>query len=123
LECEIQFPLFLITHIIKFQSKYHCHKTTQGDNMIFDEMHEEGEHMSDWFGMSWMSYGWIFMVLFWVGFFIIAIIFAYFVHRDAVRRRIPNPEVWVLIVLIFSLIGLIVYLLARRNYTERDLTR
>ena len=88
--------------------------------MIFDEMHEEEGHMMDWSGTWWMSLGWLFMVIFWVSFFVIAILMAYLVHRDAVRRQIPNPEIWVLIILLFNVIGLIVYLLARGNYVERS---
>ena len=88
--------------------------------MIFDEMHEEDGHMMDWFGIWWTSLGWVFMVLFWVGIIVLGIIMAYLVHRDAVRKRIPNPEIWVLIILIFSVIGLIVYLLARGNYDKVD---
>ena len=87
--------------------------------MIFDEhMHEEG-YMMGWYGDYWMSFGWIFMVAWWVAFFIISITIAYLVHKDAVKRQIPNAEVWVLIVLIFNVVGLLVYLLTRGNYTEQ----
>ena len=92
---------------------------TEVNLMIFDEMpHDEEYHMMDWwigvFGPTW----WIFMVLWWVLFFIVAIIMAYFVHKDALKRKIPNPEVWLLIVLIFNVIGLLIYLLVRENYRE-----
>ena len=86
--------------------------------MIFDEMHEGGYHMMDWYGTYWMTFGWIFMVLWWISYFLIAIAIAYFVHKDAVKRKIPNAEVWVLIVLIFNVIGLLIYILARDNYPE-----
>lgn len=89
--------------------------------MIFDEhMHEEEGYMMGWlYGDYWMSFGWIFMVAWWVAFIIISITIAYLVHKDAVKRRIPNAEVWVLIVLIFNVVGLLVYLLTRGNYTEQ----
>ncbi len=87
--------------------------------MIFDEhMHEEEGYMMGFYGDYWMSFGWIFMVAWWVAFFIISITIAYLVHKDAVKRRIPNAEVWVLIVLIFNVVGLLVYLLTRGDYTE-----
>jgi len=86
--------------------------------MIFDYMHDEGSNMMDGY---WMGIGWIFMVIFWLSYIAISIAIAYFVHKDAVKRRLPNPEVWVLIVLIFNVIGLLVYLLARGNYeTVKD---
>lgn len=89
--------------------------------MIFDEhMYEEEYHMMDWwldvFGPTW----WIFMVLWWVLFISVAVIMAYYVHRDAVKRKIPNPEIWLLIVLIFNVLGLLIYLLARGNYREES---
>lgn len=90
----------------------------RGEIMIFDYMHDEGYDMMDGY---WFGFGWIFMVLFWLGYIAISIAIAYFVHKDAVKRHLPNPEVWVLIVLIFNVIGLLVYLLARDNYrTEKD---
>jgi len=87
--------------------------------MIFDEhMHDGDYHMMDWwfafFGPTW----WIFMVLWWVIVFSVAVIMAYFVHKDALRRKIPNPELWLLIVLIFNVLGLLIYLLVRENYRE-----
>jgi len=85
--------------------------------MIFNG-NEQEYHMMDWwydvFGPTW----WIFMVIWWILFLSVAVIMAYYVHRDAVRRKIPNPEIWLLIVLIFNVLGLIIYLLVRENYRE-----
>jgi len=85
--------------------------------MIFNGNEQEYHMMDFWldvFGPNW----WIFMVTWWIFVLSIAVIMAYYVHRDAVRRKIPNPEVWLLIVLIFNVLGLIIYLLVRGNYQE-----
>ncbi len=89
--------------------------------MIFDEhMHDQEYHMMDWwfdvFGPTW----WIFMGLWWILIISVAVIMAYYVHKDALRRKIPNPEVWLLIVLIFNVLGLLIYLLVRGNYREES---
>lgn len=58
------------------------------------------------------------MMLGWVVYFGVAFIFAYYVHKDALKRHIPNAEIWLLIVLIFNLLGLLLYLVVRENYSE-----
>ncbi|MFX0071964.1 MAG: hypothetical protein ACFFAO_12820 [Candidatus Hermodarchaeota archaeon] len=86
--------------------------------ILDDHMHDEEYHMMDFwfdiFGETW----WIFMIGWWVVWISVAVVIAYFVHRDAVRRKLPNPEIWLLIVLIFNVLGLLIYILARGNYNE-----
>ncbi|TFG06995.1 MAG: hypothetical protein EU539_06115 [Promethearchaeota archaeon] len=88
--------------------------------MIFDDMHEDSYHMMDWWTNIFGPFWWIFMVIWWVLWISSSIIMAYFVHKDAVRRKIPNPEIWLLIVLIFNVLGLLIYFLARGNYEEQN---
>ncbi|MHA1147379.1 MAG: hypothetical protein ACTSR8_03970 [Promethearchaeota archaeon] len=84
--------------------------------MIFDAIHEEEGHMMEWWydiiGPSW----WYFMIFGWVLYFGLGILFAYLVHKDAIKRRIINPEAWLFIILIFNFLGVLVYLLVRNNY-------
>lgn len=63
-----------------------------------------------------MPYGWVFMLVGSLIFIAVELLIIYYVHRDALRKKIPYPELWLLLGLIFNVFGLIVYLLARRNY-------
>ena len=87
--------------------------------MIFDEMHNDGYHMMDWWIYLFGPFWWIFMILGWVIYFVVSIIIAYYVHKDAIRRGITNSETWLIIAFIFNVVGLILYLLVRRNYSEK----
>ncbi len=82
-------------------------------------MHNDGFHMMDWWIYFFGPFWWIFMVLGWVIYFVVSIIIAYYVHKDAIRRGIINSEIWLIIAFIFNVIGLILYLLARRNYSKK----
>lgn len=84
--------------------------------MIFDEMHEDGYHMMDWWWAVFGPGAWMFMMFGWVIFFAVAILLAYYVHKDAVKRGIVNPEIWLIIILIFNVVGVLLYLLVRKNY-------
>ncbi len=88
--------------------------------MIFDMMDNDGYHMMDWwyqtFGPAW----WLFMMGWMICIVGLSLIMAYFVHRDAIRRKIPNAEIWLIIVLIFNVIGLLLYLLVRGNYNQSE---
>ena len=89
--------------------------------MIFDEMHhDDGYHMMGWGMDLFAPYYWIFMILWWAIFFGIAIIMAYYVHKDARRRGIVNSEIWLIIVLIFNVVGLILYLVVRGTYENPE---
>ena len=88
--------------------------------MIFDSMHDGDSHMMDWWFNLFGPNAWIFMILGWVLYFVVGIIIAYYIHKDAVKRGIANPEVWILIALIFNVVALIVYFLTRKNYREKE---
>ncbi|MFO8017854.1 MAG: hypothetical protein R6U96_04410 [Promethearchaeia archaeon] len=82
--------------------------------MILNEY--DGYHMMDWWFDVFGPYWWIFMVLGWAIIIATSIIIAYYVHKDALKRGIDNAEMWLIITLIFNVVGLLVYLLVRKNY-------
>ncbi len=86
--------------------------------MIFDENHHDGYDMMDWWIYIFGPFWWIFMLLWWIIYFTVSIIIAYYVHKDAIRRGIANSETWLIIAFILNVIGLILYLLVRHNYSE-----
>ncbi|MHA1733054.1 MAG: PLD nuclease N-terminal domain-containing protein [Promethearchaeota archaeon] len=82
--------------------------------------HEEGQ---DWMAGDWMMHdsGLLWPNIYWMfigmGLLVlVTVLVAVYVHADAQRREVPNPGVWVLIVLLFNIVGLVVYLLVRRSY-------
>jgi uncharacterized membrane protein YidH (DUF202 family) len=75
-------------------------------------------HMMDWFVNLFGPFWLIVMILGMAIYFLVSIIIAYYVHRDAIRRGIKNSEIWLLIGLILNVFGLLIYLLVRRNYDE-----
>ena len=83
--------------------------------MILD-MADEDYHMMDWWISFFGPYWWIFMAIGGIIFIITSIIIAYYIHRDAIRLGIHNSEFWLVIGLLFNIIGLIIYLLVRNNY-------
>lgn len=84
-----------------------------GEIFVWDEFH----HMMDWTTMGWWVplFWWLGVTLF-IG---IVLTLSYYVHRDAIRRNIPNAEIWVLIILIFNIFGAVTYLILRSNYNKR----
>jgi hypothetical protein len=87
--------------------------------MIFNLFDTTGFHMMDWwftlFGPLW----WLFMASGMVIYFAVSIIIAYYVHKDAILRNIVNSEIWLIIGLLFNVLGLAIYLLVRGNYRKR----
>jgi Na+-driven multidrug efflux pump len=83
--------------------------------MILNE-YDDHFHMMDWWFNLFGPFWWIFMILGWAIFIGSSIIIAYYVHKDALKRGIDNPEIWLIICLIFNIIGLLIYLLVRSNY-------
>ncbi|MBD3338375.1 MAG: hypothetical protein GF353_04670 [Candidatus Lokiarchaeota archaeon] len=85
--------------------------------MLFHETAMDHPHIMDgWFNIFGVYY-WIFMITFWSIYIGSSIIFAYFVHKDAIKRNITNSEFWLVIALIFNIVGVILYLLVRPNYS------
>jgi hypothetical protein len=72
--------------------------------------------MMDWWFDLFGPFSWIFMILGWVIYISLSVILAYYVHKDAIKRGIHNSEFWLLIVLLFNIIGAILYLIVRPNY-------
>ncbi len=73
-------------------------------------------HMMDWWFGLFGPFAWFLMILGMAIYFLVSIIIAYYVHRDAIRRGIKNSEIWLLIGLILNVLGILLYLLVRRNY-------
>jgi hypothetical protein len=46
--------------------------------------------------------------------FLIPFAFAYWVYNDAVKNNVENPMLWAVVTFFFTLIGLLIYLLAIR---------
>lgn len=86
--------------------------------MILTILQSEHFHMMDWWFDLFGPLSWVIMLSGWIIYIVISVTIAYFVHRDAVRRSIKNSEFWLVMGLIFNLIGLIIYLLVRDNYRE-----
>lgn len=84
--------------------------------MIFDTFHDGDYHMMGWWFSTFGLYSWFIMILGMSIYIISSVTIAYYVHKDAIRRGIANSEVWLIIVLIFNVIGLLLYLLVRGNY-------
>lgn len=64
---------------------------------------------------EWLIFGWIcFIPIFW---FVIAILLCIWVYRDAESRGMSGA-LWLIIVLIGSIVGLIVYLIVRKDRQE-----
>ncbi len=85
--------------------------------MIFNLLQYDG-HMLDWWYGMYGPFAWWLMAIGWLVYIAITITIAYYVHKDAIRRKIPNPELWLILCLILSVIGYIIYVLARSNYLE-----
>jgi len=61
---------------------------------------------------SWMAGIWLMIVVLGIVFFIIAILIAIWVYKDA-KKRDMNAAVWLLIVLLTGCCGCIIYLIVR----------
>jgi hypothetical protein len=82
-------------------------------NMLLETEHF---HMMDWTYDLFGPLSRIFMVSGGLIFVALSVFIAYYVHKDAIRRGIKNSEFWLVIGLIFNLLGLLLYLIVRSNY-------
>jgi len=58
------------------------------------------------------TYYWIFALVY----FVVSLLIAKYMHKDALKRGIKNSEFWLIIGFIFNLIGLLLYIFVRKNY-------
>ncbi len=58
------------------------------------------------------------MVLGAVIYFIVTLLIAKYMHKDAIKRGIKNSEFWLIMGFIFNVIGLLLYIFVRKNYEE-----
>jgi Na+-driven multidrug efflux pump len=85
--------------------------------MILNNYDDHFHMMDFWFNL-FGPFWWIFMILGWIIFIGSSILIAYYVHKDALKRGIDNAEIWLIISLVFNVIGLLIYLLVRSNYKD-----
>jgi len=52
-------------------------------------------------------------------YFVVSLLIARYMHKDAIKRGIKNSEIWLLLGFFLNLIGLVLYLVVRKNYEER----
>jgi Trk-type K+ transport system membrane component len=62
---------------------------------------------------------WVFMLVGGIIYFVVSLLIARYMHKDAIKRGIKNSEIWLLIGFFLNLIGLVLYLFVRKNYNER----
>lgn len=62
-------------------------------------------------------FGWVFMLIGGIVALVIGVLIANYMHKDAIKRGI-NAEFWLTFGLIFSVFGLILYLIVRNNYNQ-----
>ena len=51
--------------------------------------------------------------------FVVNLLIAKYMHKDAIKRKITNSEFWLLIGFFLSVIGLLLYIFVRNDYEER----
>ncbi|MHA1888080.1 MAG: PLDc N-terminal domain-containing protein [Promethearchaeota archaeon] len=70
-------------------------------------------HMMDWwfdiFGIDAGLYMFLGMILM----LSLGLIFAVFIYRDAIKRPHMNAELWMIIIILFNIVGIILYFLVR----------
>lgn len=56
-----------------------------------------------------------------VAYLAIALLIARYMHKDAIKRGIKSSEIWLLLGFFLSVIGLLLYVVVRKNYdTDRS---
>lgn len=68
---------------------------------------------------SLSPFHWIFMLVGGILLFVVSLFIAKYMHKDALKRGIKNSEFWLLIGFFLNVIGLLLYILVRKNYEER----
>ncbi len=58
------------------------------------------------------------MALAGVIYLILSLVVAKYIHKDAIKRGINNSEFWLLIGFLLNVLGLLLYVIVRKNYDE-----
>jgi Trk-type K+ transport system membrane component len=51
--------------------------------------------------------------------FVVHLLIAKYMHKDAIKRDIKNSEFWLIIGFFLGIFGLLLYIFVRNNYKER----
>jgi len=89
-------------------------------NMIFfiAQFHRFQEYWDSWnsLGLGWLVI--LFMILGGIIMIGSSLYISHIMHKDAIRRNIPYPELWLFVGLILNVFGLIIYRINRGNYQQ-----
>jgi len=69
---------------------------------------------------SLSPFHWIYMLVGGIILFVTSLFIARYMHKDALKRGIKNSEFWLLIGFFLNVIGLLLYVFVRKNYTDRN---
>lgn len=87
--------------------------------MIFGNMN--GDNMMDWDMMDWNWWGAPFMWFWMIGVWLVFVVIAFLVYKDAEKRRMDGTLWFVLVILpMVGILFLIIYLIIREEKTLRD---
>ncbi|WP_371806410.1 hypothetical protein [Candidatus Lokiarchaeum ossiferum] len=83
---------------------------------MFQEGASDYHMMEGWFN-TFGNLAWMMMIIGGILYFGLVVIFAYFIHKDAIIRGSKNPELWILLLIFLNIIGVLIYLVVRNNYS------
>ena len=68
---------------------------------------------------TFSPYHWIYMLVGGIVLFVVHLLIAKYMHKDAIKREIKNSEFWLTIGFFLGVFGLLLYIFVRKNYEER----
>ncbi len=68
---------------------------------------------------TFSPYHWIYMLVGGIVLFVVNLLIAKYMHKDAIKREIQNSEFWLIIGFFLGVFGLLLYIFVRKNYEER----
>ena len=68
---------------------------------------------------TFSPYHWIYMLVGGIVLFVVNLLIAKYMHKDAIKREIQNSEFWLTIGFFLGVFGLLLYIFVRKNYEER----
>jgi Trk-type K+ transport system membrane component len=68
---------------------------------------------------TFSPYHWIYMLVGGIVLFVVNLLIAKYMHKDAIKREIKNSEFWLTIGFFLGVFGLLLYIFVRKNYEER----